>query len=195
MAQSKRTRTNKAPAKASQAQRPPKGQRSQNPRTIPAASFECYFCKDEKPLEEEMPGRKLRICTNCHENYTVIVSERAHEAALPHTASPLTSSPPSSSPPPRTTPLPQSPVRPATVIGPSKKNGSKEKTVRRRTAPKTKKPDAIVAPSKGPEKRVKLRLTAPKRPKPFIFLSLPGREKIALSFPNPLRRRKSLRIE
>lgn len=191
MAQPKRTRTNKAPAKASQ---PPKGQRSQNPRTIPAASFECYFCKDEKPLEEEMPGRKLRICTNCHENYTVIVSERAHEAALPHTASPLTSSPPSS-PSPRTTPRPQSPVRPATVIGPSKKNESKEKTIRRLTAPKTKKPDAIVAPSKGPEKRVKLRLTAPKRPKPFIFLSLPGREKIALSFPNPLRRRKSLRIE
>lgn len=181
MAPSEKTWT-KALAKASQGRRQTKGQRSQNPRNIPVASFRCFFCMGEKPLEEQVPGRKLLVCTNCHEHYTAVVAERAHAVAAPYTASPLHSSP---SPP--STPLPHSPIRPAVAIDPSK--GSKKRTAIRLTAPK--KPNAIVEHSQGPEKKVKLRLNAPKRQKAIIFLSLPGRDKILLSFPNPLRKRKA----
>lgn len=181
MAPSKKTGT-KAPRKTSQARGQTKGQRSQNPRNILVASFRCFFCEGEKPLEEQVPDRKLPVCTNCHEHYTAVIEERAHVVAIPYTASPL---PSSTSPLP--TPLPHSPIRPAVVIGPSK--GSKKKTATRLTA--AKKPNAIIEHSQGPEKKVKLRLTAPKRPKPIIFLSLPGRDKILLSFPNPLRKRKA----
>lgn len=182
MAPSKKTGT-KAPRKTSQARGQTKGQRSQNPRNIPVASFRCFFCEGEKPLEEQVPDRKLPVCTNCHEHYTAVVEERAHVVAVPYTASPLPSSPS-----PLPTPLPHSSIRPAVVIGPSK--GSKKKTATRLTAPK--KPNAIIEHSQGPEKKVKLRLTAPKRPKPIIFLSLPGRDKILLSFPNPLRKKEGL---
>lgn len=172
----------KAPRKTSHARGQTKGQRSQNGRKNSVASFRCFFCEGERPLEDQVPGRKLPVCINCHEHYTAVVAERAHGVAVPYTASLLPSSP--SSPP---TPLPHSPIRPADVIEPSKR--SKNKTALRLTAPKN--PNAIIEHSQRSEKKVKLRLTAPKRPKPILFLSLPGRDKIVLSFPNPLRKKKA----
>lgn len=172
--------------------------RSQKIRNVPLRSFRCFFCLGEKPPEEQMPSRTLPICTNCHEHFTIFVSQRAHPAAPTYTPYPLPSSPP---PPPTPLPCPTtqrgrfpkdhrfldheevipSPLRPAVVIDPSK--GLKKKIMLRLRAPK--KPDAI-DPSK---KKIRLRLTAPKKPKPILFLSLSKGVKILLTFPNPLRKK------
>lgn len=215
MGPSKKKTTTKPPGKASQAQRQsqgqPQGQRSQNSKKPLVASFKCFFCESEKPLEEQVPGRKLPICTNCHKHYTDVVSERPAQPTAAVSSSPLlppTSPSSSSPPPPSSTPLVlhQSPVRPAVVIGTSKvlllkKKKTKitittlkplEKEQQQQQQHQHQKPETIVDQSQGPKKKLKLRLTAPKRrpTQPFLFLSLPCRGKIPLSFPNPLRRKK-----